>query len=209
MRWPILLASLSLAAAPAVADMSPAVDGCIDQIRKVGGADARNGGEVLSQQYSEAGTLVKLRDAGGTVWRCIGYKDGSVGELVVLEDDDDGSGSVAGGAAAPATQTGDVQVQFAKGTSGAVLSNALGSSDAVRYMLGAQSEQFLTVELRANSQFLNYIIYVPSGSILFESSQGGYKYRGQLYENGDHVIEVFYNGEPGTTGTFDIVLQID
>ncbi|WP_299348633.1 hypothetical protein [uncultured Shimia sp.] len=208
MRFLLIVAGLLLGS-PALADMSPAVDGCIDQLRKVGGPDARNGGEVLSQQYSQAGTLVKLRDAGGTVWECIGYEDGAVGDLRVVEAADDGQGAMAGSAAGMSNQTGDVQVKFAKGTSGATLSNALGSSDAVRYVLGARSEQFLNVELRGNSDFLNYIIYVPSGDILFESSQGGYKYRGQLYESGDHVVEVFYNGDPGTEGAFDILFQID
>lgn len=201
--------SLLFFALPAMADMSPAVDGCIDQLRKVGGPDAKAGGEVLSTQFSEAGTLVKLKDAGGTIWRCIGYSDGAVGELSVVEAADDGQGAAeaASSGAAP-TQT-EVVVKFAPGTTGATYSNALGSSDAVRYILGARNEQFLNVELRGNSPSLNYIIYVPDGGILFESSQAGYKYRGQLYMNGDHVVEVFYNGEPGTEGAYDILFQID
>lgn len=201
--------TLSISALPALADMSPAVDGCIDQLREVGGPDAKAGGEVLSTQFSEAGTLVHLKDAGGTIWRCIGYSDGAVGELSVVEAADDGEGAVATAAPAAAPSQSEVLVKFAPGTTGATYSNALGSSDAVRYVLGARNEQFLNVELRGNSQALNYIIYVPDGGILFESSQAGYKYRGQLYMNGDHVVEVFYNGEPGTEGAYDILFQID
>jgi hypothetical protein len=34
--------------------------------------------------------------AGGTVWECIGYDDGSVGDLRVVSAADDGGGAVAG-----------------------------------------------------------------------------------------------------------------
>lgn len=187
----------------AAADMSPAVDGCIDQLREVGGEAAKSGGEVLSSEFSEAGTLVYLKDSSGTVWRCIGYSDGAVGELSVAEEGNTGQ------AAVNTPSQSEVTVRFAPGTTGATYSNALGSSDAVRYTLGARSEQFLTVDLRGNSALLNYIIYVPDGGILFESSQAGYKYYGQLYQDGDHVVEVFYNGDPGTEGAYDILFQID
>ncbi|MGK7913202.1 MAG: hypothetical protein AB4050_17245 [Synechococcus sp.] len=66
-----------------------AVNGCIGQVETVGGPDAQDGIEVLSSEFSEAGTLVKLRDSGGTVWRCIGYSDGSVGDLAVQIEPDD------------------------------------------------------------------------------------------------------------------------
>jgi hypothetical protein len=134
------------------------------------------------------------------------YSDGTVGDLRITGDagGDDGGGAMDG---APSNE--EVRVRFAPGTTGATYSSDLGSGDAVRYVLGARNEQFLTVELRGNSRSLNYIVYVPDGEILFESSQGGYEYYGQLYENGDHVVEVFYNGNEGTTGSYDILFQID
>jgi hypothetical protein len=49
---------------------------------------------------------------------------------------------------------------------------------------------------------------VPGGDILYESSQAGYKYRGQLCKSGDHAVKVFYNGDQGTTGSYDIVFEI-
>lgn len=197
------LAIPCLMASTAAADMTPAAEACIDRLRAVGGPDGQ-GGEVLSTSFSEAGTLVMLKDKGGTVWRCIAYSDGSIGELIVADAADDGGGAMAG--AAPQSE---VQVRFAPGTTGATYSADLGSGDAVRYVLGARNEQFLTVELRGNSPALDYIIYVPNGDILFESSQGGDKYYGQLYMTGDHVVEVFYNGDAGTTGSYDVIFQID
>jgi hypothetical protein len=81
---PIALAAMI--ASPAVHAGEQAIDGCIDQLPKVGGPDARSGGTVLSTEFSKAGTLVMLRDGGGTVWRCIGYSDGAVSELRVVDD---------------------------------------------------------------------------------------------------------------------------
>jgi hypothetical protein len=91
------------------ADEQAAIDGCIDQIRTVTGG---LGGEVLQSSFSEAGTNVTLRDSDGTVWECIGYSDGTVGDLRVNEEAgaDDGGGAMAG-----ASQTGDVQVRFGAG----------------------------------------------------------------------------------------------
>ncbi len=197
----------ALSATSALAQKMPgeqeAIDGCIDQVRTVGGAGAA-GGEVLSSEFSEAGTLVMLRDGGGTTWRCIGYKDGSVGDLAVVED----AFASSQGSASSAPQDQSLSVKFAPGSTGATYSADLGSSDAVRYVLNARNGQFLTVDLRGNSDLLNYIIYVPGGDILFESSQGGYAYTGQLYKTGDHLVEVFYNGNQGTVGSYDISFEI-
>lgn len=46
--------------------MSDADDACINQLRLVGGPDGASG-TILSSEFSEAGTLVMLEDAGGTL----------------------------------------------------------------------------------------------------------------------------------------------
>jgi hypothetical protein len=78
---------------------------------------------VLSSELSEAGTLVMLRDGGGTVWRCIGYSDGAVGELRMVDAADDGGGAIAG---APSQSGGEPtttteRVRFHRGDTGAEL----------------------------------------------------------------------------------------
>lgn len=202
---PLVAAALCLGAAgTASADISDEASACIDMLRDRYG---NVGGEVLEQSGSEAGTLVRLRDANGTEYECIVWSGPEVADFRVVGEGD--SADDGGGAMAGAPRNDEIVVRFAPGTSGATYSDSLGSGGAVRYMLGAQNEQFLTVELRGNSEFINYIIYVPDGDILFESSQGGYEYYGQLYEGGDHVVEVFYNGDPGTAGSFDIIFQIN
>lgn len=197
------LAAAFAASGAAHADEQAAIDGCIDQIRTVTGG---LGGEVLHSEFSQAGTSVTLRDSAGRVWKCIGYSDGTVGDLRVDEaaGADDGGGAMAG-----APRQDEIVVRFASGTTGATYNDDLGSGDAVRYVLGAQNGQFLTVELRGNSPNLNYIVYVPGGDMLYESSQAGYVYEGQLYRSGDHVVEVFYNGNQGTTGSYDIIFEIN
>lgn len=191
----------------ALADQQAAVDGCIDQIRTVGGPDAE-GGEILNTDWSQAGYLITFRDRGGTIWECIAYDDGAVGDLRVADAADDGGGAMSGSEYASVSEQ-TIEVHFQPGTSSANYSGSLGSGEAVRYSLGAGSSQNFYVDLTGNSSSLNYIIYVPDGDILFESSQGGYTYSGQLYENGEHTVEVFYNGNEGTYGNFDIFFEID
>lgn len=116
--------------------------------------------------------------------------------------------SVALAPAALAEPSKTVVVQFDPGASGATLTGRLGSEQGVRYVLGARNKQFLTVSLRPDNALTYFIIYVPDGGILYESSQAGNEYYGQLYKNGDHVVEVFYKGDPGTYGNYDIVFEI-
>ena len=119
---------------PAMAGEQEAIDGCIDKLRAVGGPDGRAGGQVLSSEFSEAATLVMLRDAGGTVWRCLAYSDGTVGELTVSQAADDGGGAMAGASgystAEPTTST--ERVRFDRGSSGAELTATLTPGSSMR-----------------------------------------------------------------------------
>ena len=94
-----------------------AIDGCIDQLRAVGGPDGQ-GGVVLSTEFSEANSLVMLQDRGETIWRCLVSNDGQVAELSVAQAADDGEGAMAGSSGTAASSI--ERVQFASGTSGAV-----------------------------------------------------------------------------------------
>ena len=180
-----LVACAAIAVAYPALSMTAAQDACIDHLRKVGGPDGQ-GGEVLSSSGSEAGTLVMLRDKGGTTWRCIAYKDGAIGEMSVVEGADDGGGAMAGASGG----TSEERVQFAKGTSGADLSGALAPGESKRYLLGAKNEQFLTVAVNAGGPGVFYQIINPDGSFLLDQMEAGRDYRGQLWQSGDHVVEV-------------------
>lgn len=195
-----------------------AVDACIDKLREDTGPDSK-AGTVLSSEFSEAGTLVMLKDRAGTIWRCIGYSDGTVGELTAVDPADTGKGTLEGtGAPADASEEisravpmteGTQRISFAAGANGTDVNIRLKSGDAMNYLLDARDGQFLDVELRTDNPFLFYMIYIPGGGILYESAQAGNSYRGQLYETGDHRIEVFYNGDAGTEGTGKLIIGVE
>ena len=120
-----------------------AIDGCIDQLRAVGGPDGQSG-TVLSTEFSEANSLVMLQDRGETVWRCLVSKNGQVAELSVAQAADDGQGAMAGASEGPVV-SGTQRVQFAAGTSGATMSGTLNPNTSVSYVLGAADGQFMRV----------------------------------------------------------------
>lgn len=194
---------------PAFAGEQDAIDGCIDKLRAVGGPDGKAGGKVLSSEFSEAATLVMLRDAGGTVWRCLAYSDGTVGELSVSQAADDGGGAMAGAASdsggEPTTTT--ERVQFDRGTTGAEPTGTLTPGSSIRYVLGAKNGQDLYVRVAAKGPDIDYQIFNPDNSFLLEQMTSKREYRGQLWQSGDHVIEVINRGN-GTT-SYNVILGID
>jgi hypothetical protein len=184
-------------------DEQAAIDGCIDRLREVGGPDAAAGGRVESSEYSEAGTLVMLRDAGETLWRCLAANDGTVEELGVAEAADDGGGAIAG---APRSATETVHVKFSKGSTGAVYGGSLTPGSSTRYVLGARKNQFLSVRVAAGGPGISYQIFNPDQSFLLDMMSPEKDYRGQLWQSGDHVVEVINRGNH--TMSFKVTLSI-
>ncbi|WP_170342370.1 hypothetical protein [Ruegeria arenilitoris] len=184
----LLTPALAISGTAALA-MSDADDACIDHLRQVGGPDGQSG-TIESSQFSEAGTLVMLRDAGGTLWRCIAYKDGSIGEMSVVEAMDDGGGAMDGAAGS----TGSQRVKFDAGSTGAELVGQLAPGESQQYVLGAKNEQFLYVRVAPRNGSLDYVIRNPDGSELLGLMSADKEYRGQLWQSGDHVVEVINRG---------------
>ncbi|MEO0990318.1 MAG: hypothetical protein AAFX00_05120 [Pseudomonadota bacterium] len=182
-----------------------AIDGCIDQLRAVGGPDGQSG-TVLSTEYSEANSLVMLQDRGETVWRCLVSNDGQVAELSVAQAADDGQGAMAG-AGQNAVVSGTQRVQFAAGTSGAAMSGTLNPNTSVSYVLGAADGQFMRVDLGSLGGALDYRIFNPDGSLLLDLISSDTPYQGQLWQSGDHVVEVVNAGAQPVS--FDIGIGID
>jgi hypothetical protein len=192
-----------VAGLPAVAAEQEAIDGCIDQLREVGGPDGQSG-TVLNSEFSEAATLVMLKDAGGTVWKCLANSDGTVSEMAVAQAADDGGGAMAGNSGGGNTAT--ERVKFAAGTTAAQMNGGLTPGDSVRYALGAKKNQFLNVSIDAKGEDISYQIFNPDGSFLLEQISASQPYRGQLWQSGDHVVEVINRGQGNTsyTVTFSI-----
>lgn len=193
-------AMLAVGALPVMA-MSDADNVCIDALRATGTPDAQ-GGEILSSSFSEAGTLVMMKDAGGTTWRCIAYSDGSIGELSVDEAMDD-----AGGAMSSDVVSGTQRVKFAPGTSGSAMSASLAPNTSVSYVIGAKDGQFLNVDVQSQGGALDYKILNPDGSALLDFIASDTPYKGQLWQSGDHVIEVLNAGAQRVS--FDIGIGIN
>jgi len=175
-----------------------AIDGCIDRVRAVTGG---LGGEVLSSEFSQAGTLVRLRDSGGTEWECIGYSDGAVGDLRV-------AGSGGGASAGSGGAGGEQRVSFPAGSTGTELTGQLAPGESMRYVLGAQNGQNLYVRVAHRSgPRLDFQIFNPDGSFLLDMIPTDREYRGQLWQSGDHVVEVINRG--GKMADYNVIFGID
>lgn len=186
-RISIALTFLLLAPTAALAQSSadqPAIDACIDALMASGRASAP-GGTVLNSSFSEAGTEVILQDGGGTVWRCIAYRDGSVGLLEEATPE-----QAAAAASAPSPADYQEQVRFETGASSATLTRTMEAGGAFQFVLGAAEGQFLTVSLTPRSGEMYYIIRNPDGSILLDGTDSATPYEGQLWQSGDHIVEV-------------------
>ncbi|WP_269931965.1 hypothetical protein [Aminobacter sp. HY435] len=203
-RIALVLAGVMVVAIPTLADEQAAIDGCIDRVRQVGGPDAANGGQIISSDFSQAGTLVMLRDAGGTVWRCLAANDGTVEELSVSEAADDGNGAMAGSAEGV---TDTVNVKFARGRSEASYKSSLTPGSSRRYVLGARNGQFLTVQVVPGGSGISYQIFNPDRSFLLDMMSPDKAYTGQLWQTGNHVVEVINRGRQTASFQIDIGIK--
>lgn len=203
-----ILASTGIST-PAMAGEQDAIDGCIDRLRSVGGPDARSGGEVLSSEFSEAATLVMLRDGGGTVWRCLAYSDGTVAELAVSQAADDGGGAMAGapGHSGGEPTTATQRLRFDAGTTGTELTAKLSPGSSARFILRAKDRQDLYVRIAPSGPDIYYQIFNPDNSLLLDQMTSDKEYRGQVWQSGDHVIEVINRGS--RTTSYDLIVGID
>lgn len=261
-----------------------AIDACIGRVRRETGG---RGGEVLRSSYSEAGTLVVLRDAANTVWECIAYRDGTVGELRVAERGNSGGGQSSNGEffrvtgvsandvlnvrrrpsaqsaivgalsngtrvrnlgcrsegnsrwcrirmlddmgsegwvnaryltsaaaaqrprppAADAGGTRTVRVRFPAGTTGTELTDRVAPGGSVRYVINARNRQFLYARVAAGARGLSYQIFNPDRSFLLDQTPAAREYRGQLWQSGNHVIEVINRGN--RSESFNLIVGLE
>ena len=93
----------------------------------------------------------------------------------------------------PATTTSGVDaeaVRFAAGASGAEISGRLAPGDSRRYALDARDGQVLTVDIVPQGAPISYQIFNPDNSFLLDQISSDAPYRGQLWQSGNHVVEV-------------------
>ncbi len=198
--------ALAILPMPALSEISDEANACIDELVSRFG---NIGGEVLGQEFSEAATMVRLRDGNGVEYECIVWSGPEVAELRAVGENadaaDDGGGAM-DGASAPIV-SGDQVVKFDAGTSGTAMSATLKPGTSVRYILGASDGQFLNVDVGSRGGALDYRIVNPDGSFLLDLISSDTPYRSQLWQSGDHVVEVVNAGAQPVT--FDIGIGID
>ncbi|NRB33422.1 MAG: hypothetical protein HRU31_01520 [Rhodobacteraceae bacterium] len=198
MLRPLALLSCLVWATPALADISDEANACIDRlIAEFGNV----GGQVLQDQFAEAGTYVLLQDANGAQYECIVWSGPEIAAFRAIGDCDDASAMQA-----PVTG-GEQRVSFNAGTSGTVITASLAPSTSVQYLLGAAAEQFLTVSVSSWGGALDYRILNPDGSDLLELISSDTPYRGQLWQSGDHVVEIVNGGAQPVS--FDVSFGIE
>ena len=144
------------------------------------------------------GTSVRLlgcEGAGGARWCEIEMLDDMRGRGWVNARYLSAAGAASGqrpsdGAANDPGATSTERVRFRAGASSAEPSGRLAPGASRRYVIGARAGQFLDVGLAPDGAGLSFQIFNPDGSFLLDQVPAAQDYRGQLWQSGDHVIEV-------------------
>jgi hypothetical protein len=193
---------------PVLADISDEASACIDELNS---RYENVGGEVLNQEFSEAAIMVRLRDGNGIEYECIVWSGPEVADLRRVGENPDtadgGGGAMNGAQALTDIVSGEQRVQFDAGESGTAISGTLRLGTSVSYILGANEGQFLNVTVGSHGGALDYKIFNPDGTLLLDLISSDLPYRGQLWQSGDHVVEVVNAGAQPVT--FDIGIGID
>lgn len=162
--------------------------------------------ERFNPQYTEATvagiTYTIGTAADGTGLQVGDNRPGSAGGYCTIV-----SASAASDPSASATGAADVPVTFDPGTSGAELTGSLAPGESRRYRLGARDGQDLYARVAPNEGALEYQIFNPDGSFLLDRISADQPYRGQLWQSGDHVVEVI--NRSNSTVSYHVIFGID
>lgn len=97
------------------------------------------------------------------------------------------------------------RVRFAPGATGTEFTDQLGPGTTVTYLLSARNSQNLYFRLAANGPDLSWRLFNPDGSILDQATSDR-EYRGQLWQTGDHKIEV--TNRSGRVQSFNVIFGV-
>lgn len=160
-----------------------------------------------------SGTVVQnlgCRQSEGRTWCHIA--DGDASGWAASDFLTEASGPVRAARATPVVQGGNAshtveRVRFPRGETGTEFADSLEPGASRRYLLGAQSGQDLYFRLAASGPGMTYVIYNPDGSILQDEVGSSQEYGGDLWQSGDHIIEV-YNTSNGAQ-SFNVIFGIN
>ena len=177
--------------------------------------------KVHSQPSTSAPTVAVLprgmvvenlgcREAEGRSWCHIA--DGDASGWAAAEFLTEGTGPIRSARATPVhggQEAGHTteRVRFARGSSGTEFTDTLNAGQSHRFVLGARNGQDLYVRIAANGPGLSYRILNPNHTALLDEVRADLEYRGQLWQSGDHVIEVINRG--GSAQTYNVIIGIE
>jgi len=133
----------------------------------------------------------------------------AVEHFQAIDAADDGGGALAEAPTPSGVEptTATERVRFSAGTTGTERTGRLTPGSSVRYVLGAKKQQFLQVRVAAQGPDIDYQIFNPDGSLLLDEMTVEKPYRGQLWQSGDHVVEVINRGQSNIS--FNVIFGID
>jgi hypothetical protein len=99
------------------------------------------------------------------------------------------------------------RVRFAAGSTGVEMTGSLAPGETQRYVIGASSGQDLYVRVAPRGIPISYQIFNPDRTFLLDQITSDREYRGELWQSGDHVIEVI-NRTNGVAG-YNIIIGIE
>jgi hypothetical protein len=170
--------------------------------------DLRNGqtyslapGNQANHFKDQKGNKVVRTQAGGGAQE---YKwEGGMKVIVRFDASvaDDGGGAMAGAPVAAAAEptTTTQRVRFPAGGTGTELTGTLSPGSSTRYVLQAKNGQNFYVRVAPKGPDIYYQIFNPDGSFLLDQMTSSKEYRGQLWQTGDHVVEVINRGSKTTS----------
>lgn len=140
---------------------------------------------------------------------CVGIKvaDGHYKTVAAAAPSDCHQKAGHGSASQQATSSADERVHFDKGSSGAELTGTLPPGESRRYRLHAKNGQNLYVRVVAKASDIYYQIFNPDRSFLLDQMTSHKEYRGQLWQSGDHVVEVINRGR--NDASYNVIFGID
>lgn len=102
----------------------------------------------------------------------------------------------------------DVQVRFEADATGAEMTGSLAPGESRRYALSARAGQDLYVRVaHRGGPRLDFQIFNPDGSFLLDMISTEREYRGELWQSGEHVVEVINRG--GAPAEYSVIFGID
>ena len=109
--------------------------------------------------------------------------------------------------AAPGEGGSQERVRFTAGTTGAELTGVLNPGESRRYVVGASSGQDMYVRVAPRGEPVTYQIFNPDGTFLLDQITSDQEYRGQLWQSGDHVVEVI--NRTNASANYNVIIGIE